>query len=111
MAASSAATLAENDLFSEGLVPLGDVPKLLPKRQGKPPHISTAFRWAQRGIHGVRLEVIQAGGVKCTSRPALSRFFQRLSDVQAGRPVSTCSPARRQRAIARAEAELAKEGI
>ena len=41
---------------------------------------STLFRWASKGLRGVRLEVIRIGGTQCTSVEALARFFHRLSE-------------------------------
>jgi hypothetical protein len=98
------------DLFDEGLVPLAAASKLLPKRRaGKATHRATLFRWAQVGVKGVRLEVVQVGGVKCTSRAALSRFFQRLTSGGDSPPAHT--KAQRKRRIERAERELASVGI
>lgn len=55
--------------------------KLLPKRRGDSrPHVTTLYRWAQRGIRGVRLETLKVGGTLCTSTEALQRFFNQLSD-------------------------------
>jgi hypothetical protein len=103
--------LSAPDLFSEGLLPLSDAAKLLPKRRaGKPTHKSTLFRWAQRGVRGVILETCQVGGVKCTSRAALARFFQRLTTGGISAPPQATA-AGREREIQRAEAELARHGI
>ncbi|HSI34581.1 MAG: DUF1580 domain-containing protein [Phycisphaerae bacterium] len=53
----------------------------LPKRRGqRKPHPSTFFRWAQRGLRGVKLETIRVGGTLCTTEQALVRFFARLSN-------------------------------
>lgn len=87
------------------LIPLHEVPRLLPKRRGKRVHLSTVYRWARPGVRGVRLEVTQVGAQRCTSRDALSRFFARL----AGEPQAQRTPAKRQRAIERAERELAED--
>jgi hypothetical protein len=63
------------DLGSEQLVPLHDVPKLLPPRKnGKRVHISAVYRWVQRGVRGIRLEILRVGGTTYTSREALQRF-------------------------------------
>ena len=63
------------DLASEQLVPLQQVPRLLPPRvTGKRVHLSAVYRWAQRGVRGVRLEVVRVGGTTYTSREALQRF-------------------------------------
>lgn len=66
---------------AEDAFPLSHALKLLPKtRRGRSPHVSTIFRWAQRGLKGVRLETISIGGVRCTTREALQRFFARLTE-------------------------------
>jgi hypothetical protein len=53
------------------------------RRDGRPPHLATLFRWCSRGItrHGrtIRLEIVQHGGSKCTTREAIARFFAALS--------------------------------
>ncbi len=71
---------------AEELRPLALAVEWLPtRRRGKPPHAATLFRWAAKGLNGVKLEVVQVGGTKCTSRQALARFFQKLTDVTVGR--------------------------
>jgi hypothetical protein len=62
------------DIEQEDLISLKDVPKHLPKRNGKRMHYSTVFRWATKGARGRRLESILIGGMRYTSRAALSRF-------------------------------------
>ena len=69
------------DIETETLVPLGDVPNIVPRGpHGKPIHVSVAYRWSQKGLHGVRLETVQYGGRRMTSREAISRFVKRLSE-------------------------------
>lgn len=64
---------------SERLLTLSQAAKTLPHRRGgRPTHPSTLFRWATDGLRGVKLEVVQVGGTKCTSREALARFFAAL---------------------------------
>ena len=77
------------DLQSEALVPLRDVPDLLPSRQGRKLHVSTAYRWAQRGVGGRRLETVQIGGQTYTSREALDRFAIQPEVTGSGRPTSS----------------------
>src|SRR5262245_32119544 len=68
------------DFGGEAPLPLRQAARLLPSRRaGKPTHVATLYRWAQRGLRGVRLETLQVGGTLCTSREALQRFFERLS--------------------------------
>jgi hypothetical protein len=76
------------DIRNEQLVPLPDVPKILPMRgNGKRIHISAVYRWAQRGIRGTRLEVVRVGGTTYTSREALQRFASPPAEpFQAAKP-------------------------
>lgn len=68
------------DTASEALISMRDVPRLLPYRpNGKRLHISAVYRWAQRGVRGVRLEVIRIGGATYTTREALQRFAEHLT--------------------------------
>ena len=75
--------------------------------------MATLYRWASHGCRGVRLETIQIGGTKCTSRQALQRFFAGLTDpglAEAG----TCHPApirRRERDERAVVAELERLGL
>jgi hypothetical protein len=73
------------DLNKEQLIRLSEVPKILPKRQdGKRVHISAIYRWAQRGVKGVRLETLKIGGTTYTSREALQRFASAPVNQQRG---------------------------
>jgi len=97
------------DTQTEELLSLAEAAKLLPRRRaGKRPHVSCLYRWTAGGCRGVRLESVQVGGTRCTSREALSRFFARLSGEQPEAPPATTTARRKQ--IARAEAELRKAG-
>ena len=58
--------------------------RIAPTAGGPEDHVSTLYRWATAGCRGVVLESIQVGGTRCTSREALQRFFERLS--QPARP-------------------------
>jgi hypothetical protein len=104
------------DSTSETLISLADAAKELPRRRrGRKTHVSTLFRWTTAGCRGVVLESIQVGGTRCTSREALQRFFERLSQpVQAGTipgPVlKGRTLAQRQRASVEAGRKLAEMG-
>ena len=99
--------IPHHDLFVEGAVPFREATKLIPKRRdGRATHVATIFRWASVGIRGIKLESIQLAGTKCTSKPALSRFFQRLTAQETGQPIPGRTDSQRDAAIARAEAEL-----
>ena len=87
------------DPLQEQLVSLKDAAKLFPKNaRGKHPHISAIYRYTTTGCRGVRLESIQAGSVRSTSREAVARFFDRLTK-EARTPVTPTPDKGRRRAI------------
>lgn len=69
---------------------------------------STVWRWTTRGSGGHRLEHFCVGGRKFTTEEAFARWVSRLSSQ--GEP-SPETPRQRERAIDRAERELAAMGI
>lgn len=70
------------DLLSEQALTLSQAAATLPcRRGGRPTHSATLFRWATEGLRGVKLEVVQVGATKCTSREALQRFFAKLAEA------------------------------
>lgn len=99
------------DMASEKVFPLADGPKHLPRRRGnRAVHPATFFRWAQRGLRGIRLETLQVGGTKCTSVDAIQRFFERLGAAADGTAPAPGTTKQRQAAAGRANDELAKAG-
>ena len=97
------------DTAVENLIPLRDVPRLLPPRpNGKRLHISSVYRWTLRGVKGVRLETVKIGGTAYTSREAIQRFSERLTGADAAQqPVNPVSRAR-QRQLEQANAAVTK---
>jgi hypothetical protein len=71
------------DIEHEQLISLKEVPKHLPRRNGKRTHYSTVFRWATRGARGRKLESVLLGGVRYTSLEALGRFAASATMVDA----------------------------
>ncbi len=69
------------DLQSEKLLSLTDAAKALPAIDGRRPHVSTMWRWCKKGVRGVRLEYVRLGHRVCTSMEALTRFSQRLAEL------------------------------
>src|SRR4051794_33153890 len=68
------------DSTLETLISLADAAKAVPRRRrGRKTHLSTLYRWATVGVHGVVLETLQCGGSRVTSREALQRFYESLS--------------------------------
>jgi hypothetical protein len=62
-------------------------------------HISTVWRWAQRGIDGHVLASFSCGGRKYTTREAFKRWIAAIN----GEPIRSETPRQRERAIKRAE--------
>jgi hypothetical protein len=51
--------------------------ELMPRlRRDRPVTAATVWRWATYGLRGIRLETIQVGGVRCTSRAAMQEFCE-----------------------------------
>ena len=100
------------EIARECCFPLSEAPRHLPRgRRGRRIHISTTFRWAQRGLRGVRLETIRIGGMLYTSNEALQRFSERLTNLDRHRNGDPDLCRSVDRRAARAEAELRRAGI
>ncbi len=79
------------DSASESLLTLAQAAEQLPRRRrGRKTHVSTLYRWTTAGCRGVRLDTIQVGATRCTSREALQRFFEQLSQGSRGDAVPAC---------------------
>ncbi len=69
------------DTQAESVVTLSEAARSLPARKAsRPTRTQTLYRWSTEGCRGVILETIQIGATRCTSREALQRFFNRLSE-------------------------------
>jgi hypothetical protein len=100
------------DVSSETVVSLTEASKHVPsRRQGKKTAVSTIWRWAMKGIRGVKLETIMIGGTRCTSLQALQRFFEQVTEVTNGTTAMPSTSRRRQSQLQAAEAELEAAGI
>lgn len=101
------------DITSEKLIRLGEVPKLpwVPKGRLGADTIckATPHRWATVGVRSIVLETVSVGGARCTTEAALLRFFERLATR--GSTSTTETPTQRRKAVSRAEAILAKDGL
>jgi hypothetical protein len=108
------------DSTTETLISLTEAAKTVPRRRrGRKTHLSTLYRWATIGVRGIVLETLQCGGSRVTSREALQRFFERLSESRKGGAVGEDQPvpvaghrtiAQRQRKSAEAGRKLAEMG-
>jgi len=55
------------------------------------PSPATLYRWALKGVRGIKLETVMMGGRRYTSDEAVDRFFARLSRHQ---PAATVEPSK-----------------
>lgn len=69
------------------LIPLTEVPKLLPRRGGKKVHIKTVRRWVLKGLKGRRLRAVRVGGRYYVSKACLHEFLNPVRD-KSDTPVS-----------------------
>ena len=79
------------------------------KRNGRAPHFSQLYRWAKHGLRGIKLETATLPAGMVTTREAVLRFIQRLTNPLAN--PETRTPTQRQRAIERVDRELREAGI
>ena len=63
------------DTFTDSLLSLDDAAKHCEKISGTQRNRAVLVRWANRGVAGVRLEIIQIGKKLYTSQSALNEFF------------------------------------
>ena len=70
--------------------------------------IPTAWRWAQRGVNGVRLESILIGGRRHTSEEAFRRFVQATNAAANRNRLKTRTGRQREAALRKAAATLAE---
>lgn len=96
------------DVKTETVVSFSDARSAFPGNRRV--SLATLHRWRQRGIRGIRLETCLIGGLRYTSREAISRFLasQNADDAPAA-PVITATQRRRQSESA--QQELQRMGV
>jgi len=90
------------DAISDELIPLSKLP--VPGRGGKRLNASTAWRWAERGCRGQKLETVLIGGSRFTSAGALRQFLSLINDRPAMANARGASEARASAALKRLDA-------
>jgi hypothetical protein len=95
----------------EDAIPLAEVrdQTFCPKRRGKKLDRSVVFRWASRGVRGIKLETTSAGGLRITTKSAVLRFFHGLNGGAASSPIPTTKS--KTANVDRAARELATMGM
>jgi hypothetical protein len=99
-------TVADS-ILDEDLITLAEAARLLPRR----PCRTSLWRWHKFGARGVRLETVLIGGIRHTSRQALTRFIAAVSEATDGAPVRSHLHRKRRRRFKHAEAILDAAGI
>ncbi len=101
------------DILSEDVLTLDEARRLMPGRgPGVAMSQATIYRHASEGVRGIRLETLACGGRLVTSRQALRRWVEAVTEARrAGRKAPTSEPparteGERQRASEAAAREL-----
>jgi len=104
--------------MTEPIIRLLDVPRLrwLPRRRGGGRlSYATLWRWATRGVGGIKLHTLKVGGSLCTTEADLLAFFARHSDnadeITGGSRQSRRTPIQRRRDHELAERRLQTAGM
>lgn len=104
-------------LTNESILTLSEAAAKLPPSGGRRVNVSTLWRWAFKGVSGVKLEVLRLGGRTVTSLEALERFGRALAEVPPrsrrtySKNHSGRTPGQRERALADAAKTLERAGI
>jgi hypothetical protein len=95
------------NINNETLLTLAEAARSLPGRV----HVSSLWRWARRGIKGVKLESIAIGGRRFTSIESLQRFADQLSEIDSKHQSSLTDAGVRERRLEAVEQELRDLGL
>lgn len=74
--------IANLSVALQDAVSLARAAELLPSK----PHVATVWRWATRGVKGVRLQTWTVGGRRFTTIPALEQFLRALNTPDIANP-------------------------
>lgn len=100
------------DTTLENPVPLSLLAREVVNREGRRGiNVSTLWRWIQRGVKGQRLESLMVGGIRMSTREALSRFFVATTAAANGEAIPIHTDRQRERAIQHAKNVLEAAGI
>ena len=71
--------MVAGEKFGEPVMTLTEAAGWLERRFGRRPNVATVWRWATRGMKGVRLATISLGRFRYTTEAALERFIHETS--------------------------------
>lgn len=95
------------DITTETPLSLADAAKILPGR----PHLSTVWRFATRGVRGVRLESFMSGGRRFTSVEEIHRFIAATTAAAGIQPQTETVETERSKVAERARQDLYNRGF
>lgn len=94
-------------LLSEDILELSEAATFIKGQfRGRKPSVSTVLRWCLYGLRGIKLESLKCGGQRMTTKQAVIRFIDRLSN-----PSPSPRPPADESRLAAAEAELVARGV
>ncbi len=93
------------------MVRLSAAAPVVERIRGDRPSSATIYRWAQRGLKGVKLRTAFAGGHRRTTENWIREFFAAVTEAVDGTGIAPPKPVSRSQRVARAEAELEAAGI
>ena len=79
--------------FDEPVMTLAEAAGWLERRFGKRPNVASVWRWATRGVKGVKLATISLGRYRYTTASALEHFIAETSQVVVGRKAAITTQA------------------
>jgi len=83
------------DIARESVVTFKEAARIVGRLKGtKAVPFQTLFRWATKGCSRVVLESVFVGGVRCTSKEALQRFFDGVTRARASATAVEAIPMR-----------------
>lgn len=108
-------TTSPIDLEADELLTLAQAARLRlwpRRRMNKRPHLATLYRWATRGVCGVRLATVDVGSTRCTTEAACRQFIIDVSRARQGQTVPPPAlPRVANRRAERAASRLEREGL
>jgi len=90
-------------------ISLTSAAKLLPPVDGKPLHVSTIYRWAIKGVRGIRLQHVRLGRRILTTEQDLHEFGEALAALGPARRTPRKPAAPKPRKRTQAERDSAVE--
>jgi len=100
-------------LFDGDLLTFSEAARILPAVNGRHVHASAVWRWARKGVGGVKLDGRKLGGRFLTTKVALDDFAKRLAEAEpTRRPGHSPGRPRKTKATDRtAEIEAANQAL